>query len=74
MIPTTAPTTRPDGSVDIGPSNVINIADVFRARLHLVPRRKDIEADRLEGRHRCPAIRREYPDGDLQRKRLQEQA
>jgi hypothetical protein len=29
MIPTTAPTTSPDGSVDVGPSNVINIADVF---------------------------------------------
>ena len=29
MIPTTAPTTNPDGSVDMGPSNGINIADVF---------------------------------------------
>ncbi len=29
MIPTTAPTTRPDGSVDQCESNVINIADVF---------------------------------------------
>ena len=29
MIPTTAPTTNPDGSVDQCESNVINIADVF---------------------------------------------
>jgi lysophospholipase L1-like esterase len=29
MIPTTAPKTSPDGSVDMGNSNVINIADVF---------------------------------------------
>jgi lysophospholipase L1-like esterase len=28
-IPTTAPTTNPNGSVDLGKSNVINIADVF---------------------------------------------
>lgn len=29
MIPTTAPTSSSDGSVDLGKSNVINIADVF---------------------------------------------
>jgi hypothetical protein len=29
MTPTTAPTASPDGSVDLGKSNVINIADVF---------------------------------------------
>jgi lysophospholipase L1-like esterase len=29
MIPTTAPVTRPDGSVDVGKSNVINIADIL---------------------------------------------
>jgi lysophospholipase L1-like esterase len=29
MIPTTAPVTNADGSVDVGKSNVINIADIF---------------------------------------------